>query len=692
MRKTSFAILTLILASLLGLDAYRSCAEPVGVKASSQQRNIARIVAALLPRRHVSRQPVDDNLSRRALNQFIKSIDPGKLYFLQSDIDEFAKYETSIDDLTKQGSLEPAFEIYNRFLQRLDERTAVINELLDQPFDFSLDESLVVDADDASYAKNATESRDRWRKELKYRLLVLKAEAKEQEARGESLIPEDPADQSLSQEPAEQLRRRYVRIQTRLKRLDSDKLLERYLTAITSSYDPHSTYMSPSTLEQFSIIMRLNLEGIGAELREDGDYTKITKIIDGGAASRDTVIAKGDRLLAVGQGDDGEWVDVVGESVDNVASIVRGRSGTKVRLKLRSKTGELKETSMIRSRVDLKDNAAVGHLISYTTVDNESVKIGYVMLPGFYRDSSAPRQNPNEVRSSTRDVRRLLDGFRRDQADAVILDLRTNGGGFLDEAVNVAGLFIDRGPVVQVQNFNGAVEVLSDEQQGQAWSGPLVVLTSKFSASASEIVAGTMKEYGRGVIVGDPTTHGKGTVQSPLDLAAEVLGRNRNVPSLGALKVTVQKYYLPDGDSTQVGGVAADVVLPTLTGVLATGEGELDYALPNDKIPATRHQRYGLVTPSIVKDLQVASRGRIAKSTEFAELLRRLDAIRDRKELKAVSLNETKFEASRKATQSTDEMELDPDELAATKFPDGEEDNEVLEIVQDYVSKLATRG
>jgi carboxyl-terminal processing protease len=640
---------------------------------SQTDRVVAQLVGALLPRRHISGDKLNDELSQRALRLYLKTLDPLKLYFYQSDFEGFSKYETELDDLVRRGDISVAYTIFDRFLDRVKERVATANELLDQDFDFTRDESIVIDPDAARYALDADEARDRWRRQIKFNLLDLKDE------------------ETSGKEAREQLRRRYNRTARRWEQIDSDDLLELFLSSVTTSYDPHTTYLSPGSLDDFQIMMRLNLEGIGAALREKDGYTVVTNVIPGGAADKHGKLQENDQIVSVGQGEEGEMVDIIEMPLKQVVQLIRGQAGTTVRLGVRPKgVGEAQTYKIERARVELEDSAARGDVIEHQAPgDNAPTKIGYINLPSFYMDMDGARNNERNYRSSTRDVRNILEGFKEKGVDSVVLDLSKNGGGSLTEAINLTGLFIDQGPVVQVKNSDGTVQAYPDEEAGVAWDGPLVVMTSQFSASASEILAGAIQDYRRGLIVGDPKTHGKGTVQTLMDLGRELFGNNRN--NYGALKVTLQQFYLPDGDSTQKEGVAADVILPSLSTHMDVGEDDLEYALEHDRVPKTDHRVYNMVPADVLGVIRAKTKERVATNEEFLDLQRRIDSYQRQKKAKFISLNEEEFVARRK---ELDAQQAEEDQAIDQQTPDDEVyrdyfyNNEVLNIGSDYTEGL----
>ncbi len=643
-------------------------------KPSAKDSMVARLIASLMPRNHISTLKLNDTISQRSLDLFLRSLDPMKLYFLQSDIDQFKRNANRIDDMIQAGDLSFGYEVFERFVQRVDERVADAQELLGGEFNFGIDETIVTDPDATVYAKDVTEAKDRWRRQIKYALLDLKDEGTE------------------GTEAIDQLRRRYSRYAKRWRQTDSDDLLELYLTSVTTAYDPHSTYMSPGSLEDFDIIMRLNLDGIGAQLREKDGNTVVSRVIPGGAAAKHGKLKTDDVIVTVGQDENGPMVDIVEMPLNDVVGLIRGKAGSVVRLGVKpGGAGNVEEYRIVRARIELSESAARGKVIEHENPDgsSEKLKIGYINLPSFYMDMEGAKANKADFRSSTRDVQRILNEFKSEGVAGVVLDLSSNGGGSLTEAINLTGLFIDRGPVVQVKNSDGSVQQYDDEERGTTWDGPLVVTTSKFSASASEIFAGAIKDYHRGIVVGDPTTHGKGTVQTLMDLGEKLFRNNRQ--NYGALKVTLQQFYLPDGESTQQTGVAADIVLPSITAKMDVAEGDLKYALPNDRVKPAQHNNYSMVPVDLLGELRAASMERVGKDNEFTELLKRIELYVRQKEQAAISLNEEEFMARRKELDSQKEEEekaLEAEIGGEEAYRDYFYNREVLNITHQYIEGL----
>lgn len=658
-------------------------------------RTIIKTVAEIMHRQHLSKHSLDDEISKRAFKQFLKSLDPMKQYFLQSDIDKFRADEARLDDFARAGDMKFAIEVYKVFLQRVDQRVEMAHIHIDAEHDFTLDEQLEVDRDTLHYPVDEAEANDRIRRQIKYSLLVLESDRRRAEENEKNGKPQDDVSKILSgdpnEDPKERLHRRYRTFHKRWHQTDADELLELYVSALTTSFDPHTSYMSPDTLENFRIVMSLNLDGIGAQLTSEDGYTKLTSIVPGGAADKDGRLQPGDRIIAVGQGDEGEMVDVVDMKLDDVVQKIRGTAGTVVRLGvLPVGDGEQKVIDITRAKIALEDSAARSEVVEHGQKPNgKPYKFGYIDLPSFYMDMEAARDNAASFRSTTRDVSRILSDFRAEDVDAVVLDLSRNGGGSLTEAINLTGLFIDYGPVVQVKDPTGQVQVYEDENPGVAWAGPLVVMTSKESASASEILAGAIQDYRRGLIVGDPATHGKGTVQSLVDLGQQLLG---SPGAMGALKITIQQFYLPGGKSTQRQGVMSDIILPAITASFDNGESDLDYALPNNQVPQARHSNYKMVDSTILATLRSNSAARIRDSEGFERLLKQIEIYQTQKEEKFLSLKRDEFfkrRAELDAQRQQEEQLLEGQMPKKDVFKFDYYSTEVLNIAKDYVEAVS---
>jgi carboxyl-terminal processing protease len=612
---------------------------------SGQDRQISYYVGRGLEDGHLLQRNIDDEISERALNGFLKRLDSRKYYFMQSDIDEFQVYATKIDDMLRNRDISPGKTMFLRFIRRVDERAKDINDLLSGEFDFSIDEEVVAAGDEETYAVDAAAARERWRKRLKYELMLLQL-ADSNDADADQDDESDDGDEP-KRSPIDVLRKRYENFQRLQRQTDSDNLLEYYLTAITASFDPHSNYLSPSSLEDFRIRMGLNYQGIGAELSDIDGKAIIQRIMSNGGADKGGELKPGDHIVSVGQGTDGKMVDVVNDKLQDIIELIRGAEGTIVRLGVVPKgETEVQHYSITRTRIDLADNAAKSTIMEVGEGD-EKIKVGIVNLPSFYLDMSARRRGDPDARSMTRDVKRSLIEFKKENVDAVIIDLRRNGGGSLPEAVSLTGLFIKRGPVVQVKDPVNGVVRHSDRDPSVVWNGPLVVLNSRFSASASEIFAGALQDYRRALIVGDSSTHGKGTVQSLQELGPAIFKVNNSL-NLGALKITIQQFYRPNGASTQNRGVISDVVVPSFSEHFSEGEAALEYAIPFDEIPASTFTRRDDANEQIIAELQQRSAKRVKDSEEFSLLNTRIAHYNERQKRKTLPLQKKKFDAMRK--------------------------------------------
>ncbi len=677
-RAARWAVCLFLLATtgaVVLLSGRGGLADPNGPQQADRQVTLA--VSALLKREHLGRHPLDDEISERWLKTYLKTLDPFKVYFMQSDIDEFNQHKDDLDDWAKQGDIRFGYTIFKRFLERMDERVKWVDEMLPLQHDFTKNEEMITDPDVTTYAKTVEEAKDIWRKRVKYDLLVLEADKDKLEGKAAQ----------------DKLSRRYHGLSKRWHQTDSDELLEMYLTALTTSYDPHTTYMSPGSLENFEIQMRLNLEGIGAALQFTDGYTVVSKIIPGGAADKDKRLKPEDKVVGVGQGTDGEMVDVVDMKLNDVVKLIRGERGTVVRLKVMpAGQTEPKIYAITREQIELTDSEARSEVIEAgRRPDGQPYKIGVIDLPSFYMDMSGAREGLEDFKSTTRDVAKLLKKFNEQKVDLVVLDLRQNGGGSLTESINLTGLFIDTGPVVQVKDADKRVQHYDDQDRGMAWSGPLVVLTSKFSASASEIFAGAIQDYRRGLVIGDYSTHGKGTVQSLLDLGRQLF-RVPNAPQLGALKITMQQFYRPNGDSTQNRGVLADVELPSLTSQLDVGESSLDYAVKFDHVDPAPYRRYDLVSPEIIQELKSDSAKRREGSKDWEKVTKNIARYNDQKKRKRVSLNEQTFLAERAEVNADKEEEKELEKLANPNRPVFDQksfyNQEILNLGIDYLKLL----
>lgn len=642
----------LVLALWLGASIACSGLALGGDKQQREEdRQIAIAVCNVVEKMHFTRHKIDDEISARLHKQYLKLYDPMKLYFTQSDIDEFAKDIDKHDDELSAGDLGFAFTVYKRFIIRLHERAAWVEKLLNEKHDFAKEESIVNDPDSATWAKDDAEAMERWRVRVKYDLMLR-------------------ATQNDKPEKArERIQRRYKTMVSNYDKLSSEEISELYLDALTTSFDPHSTYMAPKTQEDFDIAIKMSLNGIGALLSGEDGTTSVREIVAGGPAEKDGRLKPGDKIVAVGQGKDGTMTDVVEMKLRDVVKLIRGKAGSSVRLEIvTEKSPKPVVYEFVRQRIELEDKAAKGEIVETAkTASGVAYRVGVIKLPSFYADNEGLRLGRANAKSATADVRRILDGFKRDHVDAVVVDLRMNGGGLLNEAISLTGLFIPPAAVVQVRESAGKVTVLSDDGEGAVYTGPLVVLVNKLSASASEIFAGAIQDYNRGLVIGDSSTHGKGTVQKVYDLG-RVLQRMFGNDFTGAVKLTEQKFYRVNGQTTQNRGVASDIVLPAITDSEEFGEAKLDYALDFDRIDSADYKPTNNVNPELIKHLRQQSGERVEKTAELQKLVRQKKQIDERRAQKTLVVSEARLRKDKDDFKGKDKIDdEDEDDDAAPK-------------------------
>lgn len=580
-----------------------------------------------LTSKHYRRQPLDDALSTKLLYQFIDYLDPAKTYLLEEDIAEFKQWETKLDDMFKKGDLSAGFHIYNRYYQRAIERLQKNIDLLESDFQFDLtkDEYLSVDIDSNQWPSTSTDADDYWRKRIKEAYLGLKINDKESDAARELLI------------------KRYINLRKQLTQRDSEDVFQVIMNSLASLYGPHTTYMSPRSMENFRIAMSLSLTGIGAVLQLEDEHTKIVRIIPGGPADKQGILQAGDKIVAVGQGDD-EKVDVIGWRLDDVVDLIRGPKDSVVRLELIQAQGEFvgnsREISIVRDKIQLEEQSAKAEVIEVPS-ENGVFRLGVIEIPTFYLDVEAYYNRDPNFKSTTQDTLRLLNELSQQNVDGIILDLRNNGGGFLQEATTLTDLFIDAGPIVQVRNANQLISRNYRSRGDAYYRGPLLVLINRLSASASEIFAGAIQDYKRGLVVGGQS-FGKGTVQVQLPLRE------------GQLKLTESKFYRVSGNSTQHLGVVPDIKLPSYYDIEKVGESSEENALPWDQIPAAPHRQYNLTTVPL-KTLQERHEYRLKQDPDLVYLSDELAVLKERRTVKQLSLNEEK---RREEIKKNDELLL----------------------------------
>ncbi len=641
-------VLALSLAGSVRAPASTSILPPGAIAPTDAQRATARKVGRILEEAHYSRMPIDDKLSEQVFQRYLDFLDGQRSYFLASDIAEFQAYRLQFDDMIRTGDVDPAFLIFARFQQRNRERVQYALGLLKSEPDWTVSESFEFERQHTAWPATAAEMNELWRKRVKNEALSL-------------MLTNKPWP-----ETADTLSKRYQRVLKRVDQITPEDVFENLMNAYARSFDPHSSYFSPHSSEEYRIQMSLNYEGIGASLQQVDDYVTILNVIEGGPAAVAGTLSPNDRIIGVAQGKDGGVTDVIGWRLDDVVQLIRGKAGTTVRLQVLPAgaapgTGE-KMLPFVRNKVTLENQAAKKEVKSVTR-NGHVLKVGVITVPGFYQDIAAQSAGDQNFRSTTRDVLRLINELKTENIDGLVLDLRGDGGGYLPEATALTGLFIDHGPVVQLKDTTGRLEVLDDPEPSAAYDGPLAVLVDRFSASASEIFAGAIQDYHRGIIMGQ-RTFGKGTVQNlvPLD-------RFSQHSSAGQLTVTIGKFYRVTGESTQHRGVEPDVPLPSLIDMKEVGESALEAALPWDRIagvPFTLSSTQPAAIP--VATLTSEEDVRAQRDPDYKWLvsdIAALDVVRDQH---SVSLN-LKVRKDERAREDKERLDLENGRRAAKNLP-----------------------
>jgi len=682
---------TLLLLSVLWLTSASALVVENTVNPAPKHQQESKILVQLMDELHYKSKPLDDALSAKILDEYIAVLDPNKMYFLSTDIADFDRWRTQMDDFIKVGDLKPAFKIFNLFKQRVSTRTNHALDLLSGQFDFDEEESYRWDRKKAEWAMSEKDLNEIWRKKVKNDYLSLKLLDKE------------------TDDIKETLTKRYKVMDKRINNLKSDDVFQYFINAYLSSVEPHTGYMSPITSENFELNMSLSLEGIGAVLMNDGEYTQINTIVKGGPADLEGNLQKGDKILAVGQGGEGSFDDVIGWGIEDVVQLIRGEKGSTVRLRI---IGEddgpetmPKIVKIVRDKVKLEQQAAQYKILEVKEGGAEH-KIGVIDLPTFYLDFAALRSGEADYRSTTRDVKKILKTFKDEGVEGVVVDLRNNGGGSLIEAINLSGLFIKRGPVVQTKTSFGKKDVKKDVDPRIEWDGPMMVMVNRFSASASEIFAAAMQDYGRAVVVGNQT-YGKGTVQNVMKLADYIEDTEEE---LGQLKMTMGQFFRINGGSTQNRGVIPDIEFPNSPGADKYGESEYDNALPWSSIAPSDYTIFADLSDEIVY-LKQRFNERSKVNFEFDFLNKENQLYEDQKDDSTVSLSvaarqqkvkqreqrkeqrKAKREAMLAATEpdpllgeiavlvdSTEELMVDNEKQSEKANQDDEKDNDKQEV------------
>ncbi|MGN7726789.1 carboxy terminal-processing peptidase [Luteimonas sp. 22616] len=667
-RTLSVSVIALALSVPLVLMA-RADNAAIPSTASVDQATTSKMVYGLLSdSRYAYRpRPLDGTLSADIFKRYLESLDAGKMFFTAQDVAKFAPYKAGMGRAVKAGELDPAFAIFSLFKQRVGQRVDYARGLLKQDiFDFSGNDRWYYDREDAPWAASDAEVEQLWKQSVRNDWLRLKLAGKQ---------PDDIR---------KTLDKRYANLDKTLQQLDGTDAFQSFLNAYTASIDPHTDYFDPRSADRFNQSMSLSLEGIGAQLQKQDDVVVIRELIAGGPAATSGKFTPGDRIVGVGQGANGQMEDVIGWRIDDVVEKIKGPKGTQVRLDVipaaMGMDGKPNRILLTRAKIRLEEQAAKSEILKLPAADGAPERrIGVIKLPAFYQDFEGRRKNSDDYASATRDVARLLKQFKVEGIDGVVMDLRNNGGGSLNEAIELTGLFIDKGPVVQVRESGGRVSVEGDRDAGVAWDGPLAVLTNRGSASASEIFAGAIQDYGRGLVIGE-TTFGKGTVQNLVDLDRWPGNEGKRY---GQVKLTIAQFFLPGGSSTQNKGVVPDIAFPVMVDASQFGESTYDNALPWTRIAAVPHTQYGNFAPLLPK-LEARHAARIAQDKEFQWFEEDVKEFRTEQAKKYVSLNEAerradrdRQDAKRKSRQEQRKalgLPLDP--LAADAADDGLQANE----------------
>ncbi|MFK7886107.1 MAG: carboxy terminal-processing peptidase [Gammaproteobacteria bacterium] len=583
-----------------------------------QHAKVSRLATTFFEHSHYRRTKIDDTISSNILDRYLKSLDPNRMYFLASDVEDFERYRTLMDDFVRTGRVDAVFDIFSVFQQRALSQIDYALAKLEEDQDFTVDERYYFDREESPWAKDQAELDELWRKRVKHDLLSL------------VLAEKDTA------EARKTLTTRYERVKRRNEEFTSDQVFESFMNAYADTLDPHSNYFSPRNADEYNIQMSLQYFGIGASLQLEDEFVTVQEVIAGGPAATDGTLTQKDRIVGVAEGPDGDVVDVVGWMLDDVVQLIRGPADTVVRLQILP-AGALpgspqRELPLTRGKVTLENQAAKREVIDLERADGD-LKLGVIKVPSFYQNYQARAKGDPDYASVTRDVARHLKELKAEGVDGIIMDLRNNGGGQLSEAVGLSGLFIDKGPIVQLREHNGKLRVYRDEDQGTVYDGPMVVLVNRFSASASEIFAAAIQDYGRGIVIGQ-TTFGKGSVQNiyPLDRRSRADG-----PRYGQLHLTMGKYYRVTGGSTQHRGVVPDISLPSAIDTAEVGESARDTALPWDEIDSTSYTT--LMEGIDLTGLTTRHEQRIKSNDEHKYYLREIEMTRELRDKNYVSLN-----------------------------------------------------
>lgn len=678
--------------------------EPGTLQPNAAQSVIVKDLVSLFETVHYKKVPFNDSLSSEIYDVYIKTLDEGRNYFLKSDIQSFEQYRpVLLKDLT-EGDLSAMFHIFNVYQTRYLERLNYAVSLVDTEFDFTKDEEYIYNRKGEDWFGSEEEAEDTWRKRVKYDMLTLKI--REEEGKEDR------------QKRIETLTDRYNNLISQAEKTNNDDAFQIIMNAFTGAIDPHTNYFNPSFAQAFNEDMARTFEGIGARLMMDNEVVKISEVLPGGPAFKDKTLQVDDRIIGVAQGDE-EFVDIVGWRLDNAVSKIKGPKGTVVRLKIIPAGQELTSqptiVSLTRDKIVMEESSAKKETKTVTGADGKTYKVGVIKIPGFYIDFEAYNAKDPNYKSTTRDVKLILDTLKQENVDAILVDLRGNGGGSLMEAIELTGLFIKSGPVVQVRDTRNRIEVDSDDDPSILWDGPMGVMIDRFSASASEIFAGAIQDYGRGLILGTQS-YGKGTVQSAIDMARVISPANRlllkaqsstatndaelladGAPAFGQINITMAKFYRITGSSTQHKGVIPDIKFPMIYPADKFGESSEPAALPWDQINATKYSPVADLDP-IIDSLNISHESRMEKSPEYENLLEDIAYLKEREGETSVSLQETKLRAERAENEKRSKARREARQASLGLPEDSEEgsttdvdfiEEESLKVMADMIGLIS---
>ncbi|SFB79974.1 carboxyl-terminal processing protease [Parapedobacter composti] len=704
LKKVFFGLFVVAIAACGSTPRVNLDAEAGALQPTPHHAVIAKDVVGLFESVSYKKVPLNDSISSIIFDNLIASIDKGKNYLMQADIDGFEQYRNTLAGDFRNGDLSAAYHIFNVYMKRYLDRLDYALDQVDAPHDFTIDEVYVYNREKAGWFVSEAEANEQWRKRVKYDLLNLK-------------LSGDGSD-SAAVKQRETLRNRYKNLISMAKKTDSNEAFQVIMAALTDAIDPHTSYFNPYFAQRFNEEMANTFEGIGARLTMENEVVKVADIIVGGPVYREKALNIDDRIIGVAQGEDGEFEDIIGWKLDHAVAKIKGPKGTVVRLKVipvgQELTAEPKIVSLTRDKVVIEEESAKREVKEVIGDDGKTYRVGIISLPKFYIDFEAYRRNDPNYKSTTRDVRLLLDSLKQEEVDAVVMDLRFNGGGSLQESIELTGLFIDKGPVVQVRDTRNRVEVNSDEDGGVAWDGPLGVIINRFSASASEIFAGAIQDYGRGVVLGSQS-YGKGTVQSAIDMSRVISPTDRlllkaqsankdgavpvGAPQFGQINITLAKFYRVTGSSTQHRGVEPDIVFPSMYSAEKYGESSEPSALPWDQISATDYAPVADLKP-LIAELAKKHEVRMEKSPAYKFLLEDIELVAKQESETSVTLHEDKLKKEREANRLKSKTRTDALEQMRINLPGGggaatnvEEgldfiQEESLAVMADYVALL----